>query len=84
MDIPDPYAWMPWVKKFLPITGAAEKNALFGADVHDFRRTSMTRRVLEKLCTKKFALIFWPLVEFLKSLGSVIQNSTPSKIRAGH
>ena len=24
-------------------------------------RTSMTRRVVEKLCTKKFALIFWPL-----------------------
>ena len=21
----------------------------------------MTRRVVEKLCTKKFALIFWPL-----------------------
>ena len=23
----------------------------------------MTRRVFEKLCTKKFALIFWPLTE---------------------
>ena len=23
----------------------------------------MTRRVFEKLCTKKFALIFWPLIE---------------------
>ena len=27
----------PWVKKFLPITGP-QKNALFGADVHDFWR----------------------------------------------
>ena len=27
----------PWVKKFLPSPGP-QKNALFGADVHDFRR----------------------------------------------
>ena len=38
----------PGVKKFLHTTGAAA-------------RTSMTRRVVEKLCTKKCALIFWPL-----------------------
>ena len=51
---------MPGVKKFLPITRAAEKNALFGADVHDFGADVHDPRVLEKLCTKKFALILVP------------------------
>ena len=45
----------PGVKKFLPTTGAAGKT-------HILARTSMTRRVVEKLCKKKFALIFWPLI----------------------
>ena len=64
-DIPDPYAGTPLGQKGSPHHRGRrkKKKTLFGADVHDFRfsaRTSMTRRVLEKLCTKKFALIFWP------------------------
>ena len=32
----------------------------------------MTRRVVEKLCTKKFALIFWPLSrEILENSGEI-------------
>ena len=53
----------PWVKKFLPITGAAEKRTfwcgrptIFGADVHDPKGFS------KKFVQKKFALIFWPLI----------------------
>ena len=52
----------PWVKKFLPITVAAEKRTFWCGRPRFLARTSMTRRVLEKLCTKKFALIFWPLL----------------------
>ena len=52
----------PWVKKFLPITGAAEKRAFWCGRPRFLARTSMTRRGFEKLCTKKFALIFWPLI----------------------
>ena len=51
----------PWVEKFLPITGAAEKRTFWCGRPQFSARTSMTRRVLEELCTKKFALIFWPL-----------------------
>ena len=51
----------PWVKKFLPITGAAEKRIFWCGRPRFLARTSMTRRVFEKLVQKKFALIFWPL-----------------------
>ena len=51
----------PWVKKFLPITAAAETRTFWCGRPRFLARTSMTRRVFEKLCTKKFALIFWPL-----------------------
>ena len=51
----------PWVKKFLPVTGATEKRTFWCGRPRFLARTSMTRRVFEKLCTKKFALIFWPL-----------------------
>ena len=51
----------PWVKKFLSITGAAEKRSFWCGRPRLSARTSVTRRVLEKVCTKKFALIFWPL-----------------------
>ena len=46
----------PWVKKFLPITGAAEKRTFWCGRPRFSARTSMTRRVFEKLCTKKFAM----------------------------
>ena len=53
-DIPDPYARMPGVKEFLPITGVAEKtyflvrmSMIFGADVHDpnSSRKTLSRKV---------------------------------------
>ena len=47
----------PWVKKFLPITGAAEKRTIWRGRPRFSAQTSMNRRVLEELCTKKFALI---------------------------
>ena len=51
------------IKKFLPIISAAGK-CTFGCGRPRFLAwTSMTRRVLEKLCTKMFALISWPLDE---------------------
>ena len=46
------------VKKFLPITGAAEKRTFWCGRPRFSVRTSMTRRVLEKLWTKKFELMF--------------------------
>ena len=61
----------PWVKKFLPITGAAEKRTFWCGRPRFLARTSMTRRVFEKLCTKKFALIFWPLYTSLDSVLSI-------------
>ena len=51
----------PWVKKFLPITGAAEKRTFWCGRPRFLPRTSMTRRVLKNFVQKKFALIFWPL-----------------------
>ena len=51
----------PGVKKFLPPPGPQE-NALFGADVHDFRRGRPSPEGLSKnFVQKKSALIFWPL-----------------------
>ena len=49
----------PWVKKFLPITGAAEKRTFWCGRPRFLARTSMTRRVLEKLCTKKVCVDFF-------------------------
>ena len=54
----------PGVKKFLPATGTAGKRTFWCGRPRFSARTSMTRRVFEKLCTKKFALIFWPLKKF--------------------
>ena len=48
----------PGVKKFLPITGAAEKHTFWCRRPRFSARTSMTRRVLEKLCTKKVCVDF--------------------------
>ena len=48
----------PGVKKFLPITGAAEKCTFWCGRPQFSARTSMTRRVLEKLCTKKVCVDF--------------------------
>ena len=49
----------PWVKKFLPITGAAEKRTFWCGRPRFLARTSMTRRVFEKLCTKKVCVAFF-------------------------
>ena len=48
----------PWVKKFLPITGAAEKCTFWCGHPRCSARTSMTRRVVEKLCTRKVCVDF--------------------------
>ena len=48
----------PWVKKFLPITGAAEKRRFWYGRPRFLAQTSMTRRVFEKLCTKKVCVDF--------------------------
>ena len=48
----------PRVKKFLPITGAAGKPAFRCGRPRFLARTSMTRRVLEKLCTEKVCVDF--------------------------
>ena len=43
----------PGVKKFLPTTGAAGKRTFWCGRPRFSARTSMTRRVVEKLCAKK-------------------------------
>ena len=48
----------PGVKKFLPITGAAEKRTFWCGRPRFSARTSMTRRVVEKLCTKEVCVDF--------------------------
>ena len=48
----------PGVKKFLPISGAAGKRTFWCGRPRFSARTSMTRRVLEKLCTKKVCVDF--------------------------
>ena len=48
----------PWVKMFLPIIGAAEKRTFWRRCPRFSARTFMTRRVLEKLCTKKVCVGF--------------------------
>ena len=61
MDIPDPYARMPWGQKVSPHHRGRRKTHFLVRTPRFSARTSMTRRVVEKLCQKKFALIFWPL-----------------------
>ena len=46
------------VKKFLPTTGAAGKRTFWCGRPRFSARTSMTRRVVEKLCTKKICVDF--------------------------
>ena len=48
----------PGVKKFLPTTGAAGKRTFWCGRPRFSARTSMTRRVVEKLCTKKVCVDF--------------------------
>ena len=48
----------PRVKKFLPTTGAAEKRTFWCGRPRFSARTSMTRRIAEKLCTKKVCVDF--------------------------
>ena len=62
----------PGVKKFLPTTGAAGKRTFWCGRPRFSVRTSMSRRVIEKLVPKKFALIFWPL---LRNTPSTAGNS---------
>ena len=56
----------PGIKTFSPSPGP-QKKALFGADIHDFRRGRPWPEGLSKnFVQKKFALIFWPLLKNLK------------------
>ena len=48
----------PGVKKFLPTTGAAGKRTFWCGHPRFSARTSMTRRVVEKLCAKKVCVDF--------------------------
>ena len=48
----------PGVKKFLPTTGAAGKRTFWCGRPRFSARTSMTRRVVEKLCTEKVCVDF--------------------------
>ena len=48
----------PGVKKFLPTTGAAGKRTFWCGRPRFSARTSMTRRVVEKLCAKKVCVDF--------------------------
>ena len=48
----------PRVKKFLPTTGAAGKRTFWCGRPRFSARSSMTRRVVEKLCTKKVCVDF--------------------------
>ena len=53
----------PGSKSFSPSPGP-QKNALFGADVHDFwRGRPWPEGFLKNFVQKKFALIFWPLIK---------------------
>ena len=49
----------PAAKKFLPTTGAAGKRTFWCGRPRFSARTSMTRRVVEKLCTKKVCVDFF-------------------------
>ena len=69
----------PGVKKCLPTTGAAGKRTFWCGRPRFSARTSMTRRVVEKLCTKKVCVDFWPLIQsfeqsLIKSCATVNQN----------
>ena len=62
----------PGVKKFLPTTGAAGKRTFWCGRPRFSARTSMTRRVAEKLCTKKVCVDF--LAPIFVSLGFSSQS----------
>ena len=55
----------PGIKKFLPTTGVAGKRTFWCGCPRFSEQTSMTRRVVERLYTKKYALIFLaPVIDF--------------------
>ena len=70
----------PWVKKFLPTTGAAEKRTFWCGCPRFLARTSMTRRVFEKLCTKKVCIDFLAPITQKKS-GGVIFGAIATILR---
>ena len=55
-DIPDPYAWRPRVQKVSPHHQGHRKHTFWCRRPRFSVRTCMTRRVLEKLLSRKFAL----------------------------
>ena len=72
----------PWVKKFLPITGAAEKRT-FGADVHDFRRGRPWPEAFSKnFVQKSLRWFFGPYIWMECNCNSL--RSRPSALMQGH
>ena len=72
----------PGVKKFLPTAGAAGKRTFWCGRPRFSARTSMTRRVVEKLCTKRVCVDFLaPRREGVrrKRGGGNLVEETPSK-----
>ena len=66
----------PGSKSFSPPPGPQE-NALFAADVHDFRcGRPWPEGLLKNFVQKKFALIFWPLIT-VTVLASAVTPSFP-------
>ena len=63
----------PGVEKFLPTTGAAGKRTFWCGRPRFSARTSMTRRVVEKLCTEKVC------VDFLAPTLESREGSPPQK-----
>ena len=73
----------PGVKKFLPTTGAAGKRTFWCGRPRFSARTSMARRVVEKLCTKKVCVDFFVCLE--KRCGGEIHDGNlvqPAFLRA--
>ena len=69
----------PGVKKFLLPSPGPQKNALFGRPRFS-TRTSMTRRVLEKLCTKKVCVDFLvPILVTIVDFSSCFCISKPNR-----
>ena len=68
-DIPDPYARTPRGQKFLlGESPGPRENPLFGADVPRFLVwTSMTWRVLEKICAEEVCIDFFGLLNLVIS-----------------
>ena len=74
----------PGVKKFLPTTGAAGKRTFWCGRPRFSARTSMTQRVVEKLCTKKVCVDFWVPTIWRRLRGNRNRGNRPERFREGN